>query len=187
MTMPANPNVDTKVTQAAAITTAGEYPVILGYSTATTAVTNTVNKTSTLTYNPSTKILTATTFKGTLSGNASSASKVSNKLTVGEKTYDGSAAVTIAASDLGLASAMLFLGTTTTAITDGATTNPITISGASKTVTAGNVVLYGNKEFVWTGSAWEELGNEGSYKVVQTAVADPSASGTASAFIDSIS
>lgn len=131
--------------------------------------------------------VTAPTFRGTLSGNASSASKVNNKLTVGSKTYDGSAAVTIAASDLGLASAMLFLGTTTTAITDGATTNPITISGASKTVTAGNVVLYGSKEFVWTGSAWEELGNEGSYKIVQSAVADPSASGTSNTFIATIS
>ena len=47
-------NNDTQVTQAAAITTAGAYPVILANSTATTAVTGTVNKTSTLTYNPST-------------------------------------------------------------------------------------------------------------------------------------
>ena len=121
------------------------------------------------------------------SGNAASASKVNNKLTVGSKTFDGSAAVTISASDLGLASAMLFLGTTTTAITDGATTNPITISGANKTAAAGNVVLYGSKEFVWTGSAWEELGNEGSYKIVQSAVADPSASGTSNTFIATIS
>lgn len=28
---------------------------------------------------------------------------------------------------------------------------------------AGDVVLYGDKEFVWTGSAWELLGDEGSY------------------------
>ena len=53
ITLPA----DTKVTQAAAITTDGAYPVILGYSTATTAVTNTVNKTDSLNYNPSTKEL----------------------------------------------------------------------------------------------------------------------------------
>ena len=73
------------VTQAAAITTAGEYPVILGYSTATTAVTNTVNKTTTLKYNPSTQVLTAPTFKGTLDGNADSASTaetLSNTLTI---------------------------------------------------------------------------------------------------------
>lgn len=122
-----------------------------------------------------------------ISGNSATASKVNNKLTVGSKSYDGSAAVTIEASDLGLASAMLFLGTTTTAITDGATTNPVAISGSNKTVTAGNVVLYGSKEFVWTGRAWEELGNEGSYKIVQAAVADPSASGTSNTFIDTIS
>lgn len=82
------------------------------------------------------------------SGNAATASKVKNKLTVGSKSYDGSAAVSIVASDLGLASAMLFLGTTTTAITDGAKTNPVAIGDSNKTVTAGNVVLYGNKEFV---------------------------------------
>lgn len=119
-----------------------------------------------------------------ISGNAA---KVNNKLTVGSKTYDGSAAVTISASDLGLASAMLFLGTTTTAITDGATTNPVAIGGSNKTVTAGNVVLYGSKEFVWTGRAWEELGNEGSYKIVQAAVGDPTASGTSNTFIATIS
>jgi hypothetical protein len=53
------PNTDTKVTQNAVITTAGEYPVILANSTATTAITDTVNKTSTLTYNPNTQILTS--------------------------------------------------------------------------------------------------------------------------------
>lgn len=49
-----NSNSDTKVTQAAAITTAGAYPIILGYNTGTASVTNTVNKASTLTFNPST-------------------------------------------------------------------------------------------------------------------------------------
>ena len=68
---------NTKVTQAAAITTAGEYPVMLGYSTATTAVTNTLKKTTTLKYNPSTKVLTAPTVKGNLTGNADTATKAS--------------------------------------------------------------------------------------------------------------
>lgn len=122
-----------------------------------------------------------------ITGNAATATKVNNKLTVGSKSYDGSAAVTIEASDLGLASAMLFLGTTTTTITDGETTNLVMLDGSYKEVKAGNVVLYGSKEFVWTGSAWEELGNEGSYKIVQAAVADPSASGTSNTFIATIS
>jgi len=71
----------------------------LAYSTATTTATNTVNKTDTLYYNPSTKVLTinggtvvCTTFSGTFSGTAS---KVSSALTIGSLTYDGSSAVTI--------------------------------------------------------------------------------------------
>ena len=121
-----------------------------------------------------------------ITGNAASANKVNAALTVGTKTFDGSTAVEIKPADLGLAQAMKFLGTSKTEITDGATTNPITIGSTNTTVTSGNVVLYGTKEFVWTGSKWEELGNEGSYKVKQTAVASPSASGNASAFIDTI-
>lgn len=48
---------DHKVTQAAAITTNGNYPILLGNTTATTDITATVNKASTLVYNPSTKKL----------------------------------------------------------------------------------------------------------------------------------
>lgn len=69
------------------------------------------------------------------------------------------------AASLGLSSAMKFIGTTTTKLTDGATTNPITISSTSVTATSGNVVLYGDKEFLWNGSTskWEELGDESSH------------------------
>ena len=67
----------------------------------------------------------------------------------------------------GLSGAMHFIGTATVAITDGSTTDP-TISGYTfgtngASAANGDVVLYGNKEFVWNGSAWEELGHEGSY------------------------
>lgn len=48
---------DTKVTQNAAITTAGNYPVILGNSTYTTAVTGSVNKSATLLFDPSSSTL----------------------------------------------------------------------------------------------------------------------------------
>lgn len=50
-------NSDTKVTQAAATTEDGNYPILLGYAASTAAVTQTVKKASTLTYNPSTKVL----------------------------------------------------------------------------------------------------------------------------------
>lgn len=85
------------------------------------------------------------------------------------------------------AGAMKFLGTSTTAISDGATTNTITVNGTSVAVASGNVVLYGGFEYIWTGAAWEQLGQEGSFKVKQAAVSSPSASGNATAFIDTIS
>lgn len=75
ITMPANPNTDSKVEQAAAITANGEYPVILAASTATTAVTSNVNKAAGFTYNPSTGVLTSVKFKGALTGNADTATK----------------------------------------------------------------------------------------------------------------
>ena len=65
----------------------------------------------------------------------------------------------------GLTGAMHFRGTSTTAVTDGGTQDP-TINGYEfngNGDNAGDVVLYEGKEFVWTGSAWELLGDEGSY------------------------
>jgi hypothetical protein len=109
-------------------------------------------------------------------------------LTFGSKSYDGSSAQTITAADLGLDSALKFHGTSSTAITDGSTTQTVTLSdGSSHKAENGCVLFYGNKEFVWNGSSWEELGNEGDYKVKQTAVSSPSASGSTAAFIDTIS
>lgn len=52
-----------------------------------------------------------------------------------------------------------FLGLTTTALTDGATTNPIMINGTSTTATTGNIVVYDNAEFIWDGAKWIEFGD----------------------------
>ena len=67
-----------------------------------------------------------------------------------------------------LSGALTFLGTTTTAITDGATTSPITIGDSSVTPKAGNVVIYENSEFVWSAaeSKWREFGSTGSLKAL---------------------
>lgn len=65
--------------------------------------------------------------------------------------------------------AMHYLGITSTAITDGSTTATITID--SQTVTlgtsdAGAVVIYGEREYVWNGSKWQEFGSTGSLKAL---------------------
>lgn len=58
-----------------------------------------------------------------------------------------------------LQGASYFLGITTTALTDQATTNPITIDGDSVTAVNGNIVVYGNKEFIFNGAKWLEFGD----------------------------
>ena len=71
----------------------------------------------------------------------------------------------------GLTGAMHFIGVSTTAVTDGGTERP-TIDNVQKELSslrAGDVILYRTaqnvigQEYVWTGTAWELLGDEGSY------------------------
>lgn len=57
-----------------------------------------------------------------------------------------------------LSNATHWLGITTTALTDGATTNPITINGSSVTAVNGDIVQYNNNEFIFNGTAWQEFG-----------------------------
>lgn len=55
-----------------------------------------------------------------------------------------------------------FIGNTTTELTDGATTNPITIGGESVTANKGDLVACGNSEYLWDGSKWLFFGDFGS-------------------------
>jgi hypothetical protein len=52
-----------------------------------------------------------------------------------------------------------YIGVTTTPLTDGSTTNPITVNGESITANTGAICTYGNKEFIWNGTAWQEFGD----------------------------
>lgn len=74
-----------------------------------------------------------------------------------------------------------FRGVTTTAITDGATTTTYVISGTNHTAENADMVVYGNKEFIFTtaDNKWHELGDNtslgalaykdsGTYKRVNT-------------------
>lgn len=54
---------------------------------------------------------------------------------------------------------IVLVGETTTALTDGATTNPITVDGQSYTAQPNDAVLYENKEFLFTGTRWREFGD----------------------------
>lgn len=52
-----------------------------------------------------------------------------------------------------------YLGVTTTALTDGSTTNPIVINSKSVTAKSGDIVNYSSKEFIFNGTAWQEFGD----------------------------
>lgn len=70
-----------------------------------------------------------------------------------------------------------YRGTTTTALSDGATTNPIQINGQDYTAVAGDLVISGEYEYLFDGTHWEKFGTDGTLKAL--AFAD-TASGTAS-------
>ena len=57
-----------------------------------------------------------------------------------------------------LSNATHWLGITTTALTDGSTTNPVTIGGESVTAVSGDIVQYSDNEFIFNGTSWQEFG-----------------------------
>lgn len=92
-----------------------------------------------------------------------------SKVTLASKTYDikdATARSRINDIESSVTGAMHYAGVTTTALTDGATTKPITIDGASYTQKQGDVVIYSEKEFVWNGTKWNEFGSTGSLKAL---------------------
>lgn len=108
----------------------------------------------------------------TAGGAATSANKVNKALTIGGKTFDGSAAVEVTAADLGIAGATHFAGVSTT---DPKGTSGATVSGYT-TWGKGDIVLYGNKEYILNGTTnskdnWVELGDESAYAVKATTLA----------------
>lgn len=92
-----NTNTDTKVTETVA-SDDNEYPILTKNTTATTTVTDTSKFSAGITINPSKNQITATTFKGALTGNANTATKLSSARSLKVKlnsttaiTFDGSA------------------------------------------------------------------------------------------------
>ena len=59
-----------------------------------------------------------------------------------------------------LSNATHWLGVTTTTLSDGSTTNPITINGDSVTAVSGDIVQDSNgNEYIFNGTAWQALGS----------------------------
>lgn len=53
-----------------------------------------------------------------------------------------------------------YIGKTTTPLTDGATTNPITINGQSVMAKKGNIAIYNKQEFIFDGTEWNAFGDD---------------------------
>ena len=79
-----------------------------------------------------------------------------------------------------LGNALYWVGVTTTELTDGSTTNPITVNGESVTADLGGLASYSGSEFVWNGSAWQEFGknNFGALAFKSSAEGDYTPAGT---------
>lgn len=82
---------------------------------------------------------------------AASAKKVANALTIGTQKYDGSSAVKITAADLGLGNAIKFIG-----VIDAEDDLPDSANN-------GDVVLWKEKEYIYSNGKWVLFGDEGSY------------------------
>lgn len=54
---------------------------------------------------------------------------------------------------------IIWRGVTTTELTDGSTTNPVTIDGSPYTASIGDMVGYGTIEYVFNGTAWQQFGD----------------------------
>lgn len=67
----------------------------------------------------------------------------------------------IADINTAIAGGVHFIGTTTTDVTTDANKASKNVTINSKTVAAnqGDIVIYNTREFIWTGTAWEELGD----------------------------
>lgn len=96
-----------------------------------------------------------------------------SKLTVDDDQYyikDAEARQDILDIKSSITGAMHWAGYTTTALYDGATTNPIMIDGESYTAKAGDVTAYNNgekeMEYAFNGTKWQEFGSTGSIKAL---------------------
>lgn len=112
--------VDTNVTVNELDTTSAQYPVLTQGSTTTGTVNGTAGKDSTVTINPATGTVTATTFSGAVTGNASTATTLQTARTIAlsggatgtATSFDGSANITIPVTSINAANLSGTVGVT---------------------------------------------------------------------------
>ena len=88
--------------------------------------------------------------------------KVSATIDANDSEYnfkDAQARQDISNIQTSISGGVVFKGETTTQLTNGATTATIVINSANVTATQGMLVVYGNKEFVFDGTQWIEMGD----------------------------
>lgn len=75
----------------------------------------------------------------------------------------------ISSINTAIAGGVHFIGITTTELTDGSTTSAVLIEDKSNDNRVnGDVVIYNDREFIWTGSAWCELGDLSRVGAIET-------------------
>lgn len=81
-------------------------------------------------------------------------------------------------TDLG--NALYWIGVTTTALSEDATTNPISVNGEDVTAKLGGLASYNGMEYAWNGSAWQGMGpnNLGGLAYKNTASGNYTPAGT---------
>ena len=120
----------------------------------------------------------AITDSGTLgiaSGGVTNAMLANNSINIAGQTISlgGTLSASALLSALGIGDAVHYIGESSSSITDGGSETP-TITGLSNyTASAGDIVIYSGKEFIWTAAGkWEIFGDEGSYALKSNTVAN---------------
>lgn len=99
-------------------------------------------------------------------GNTLSTRPIENVLVDNENFTTNHAIIKyIADATAGLTGAMHYIDEATVEITNGSSVNPRIGGYNFLTARAGDVITFGAKEFVWTGSYWRLMGDEGSYAI----------------------
>ena len=127
---------------------------------------------------------TAITTSGTISiatGGVTNAMLQNDSVSIAGQpvSLGGSLAASTLLSALGIGNAVHYIGESSTAITDGGDQVPTVTGLDDYSSEAGDIVVYDNKEFIWTAAGkWELFGDEGSYALKSNTVTNVAWDGT---------